>query len=444
MELKVHCPHCHATLMVPLTAAGQAARCPACHTAFNIPTEEEIAEQTASAWIDQDLEEMASEDDQYWQGRLKEETDRKIHDEEIKRKETAREIEKVLASDQPALTTEATPPAPKTQPTSAKPATQTFDPVISRSQAQPVPLRKHYSGGDYPKEFLVTHPRPYLVVTECTQSGVTLSFDARFLADMGFRLSMPVMCAFTGETDRTLLQARPLAFLDQSNGVLKNAYELEAGHEQKLIKGQSRKEMIARMGVLEDLAEPFRYPFPYYLRQDHSSHSLKCYTTKHKDGSTLAHVLMPEGPFAIRWLAQVNGVCGPEYDLLRQDVNRLWQDVWLALDEQIRRRLEVWTNFQPGEKFRYFINDADMRKKDEGLAGVVLTDRRLIYKKFHRQGQFEYGTNARLVVRPDGQFAGLRVKTEDGTFKCAKFHFSDLEKLRDAAKNLGFALDISK
>ena len=158
----------------------------------------------------------------------------------------------------------------------------------------------------------------------------------------------------------------------------------------------------------------------------------------------LAHVTIPDGPMALRWLRHVNGVCGREYDLLSRDVAHLWQNEWTGLDETVRRRLEVWAHFMDGEKFRYFINDTDMPKKDEGLAGVVLTDRRLIYKKFHRQGQVEFGTNAQLIIRADGTMAGLRVKTEDGTFKCARFHFDDLQKLKDAASDLGFGLDIAK
>lgn len=505
MDLKVHCPSetCRATLTVPLSAAGHVARCPLCHATFMIPTEEEIAEQTASSWIEDDIEDLADEIDNEWQQRLKDEAERRAREEELKHSETAREIEKIMATHKDlslaqaaniaALGTAATiaPPKPngdarpldptqahvQSPPTPAQernldtanvvPPAQPGNvatapaPVSTPDDAAPSPEppiekpRETIAPGqakaprqsrisEYPSELVVTEPTPYLLVTRCTQSGVELTFNSRFLMHDGFRLSMPLACVFTGDTDRSKLVARPLAFLDQARGELKNAYDVEAGREARLSQNTTGKEMLARMGIIEQMPEPFRYPFPYYVRTDHSNQSLKCYTSRKGDGPTLAHVMIPDGHIALRWLRHVNGVCGKEYELLTRDVAHLWQNEWTGLDETVRHRLEVWAHFMDGEKFRYYINDADMPKKDEGLAGVVLTDRRLIYKKFHRQGHVEYGTNAQLIIRPDGTMAGLRVRTEDGVFKCARFHFDDLQKLKDAAKDLGFGLDIAQ
>lgn len=510
MELKVHCPSetCRATLTVPLTASGHVARCPLCHATFLVPTEDEIAEQTASAWIEDDIEDLKDQIDTEWQQRLKDEAIRRAQQEELRRQETAREIGKIMAGNKQAIdanhpvfkdgqaaTQVATPSArPLTpnsadtaqavpdQPTATIAANQSPQTATATAQvvapptdwapaapAQPTtasaskadappqennnnetiapgkakaPRQSHVD--EYPTELVIVEPKPYLIVTQCKQSGVELSFDSRFLMHDGFRLSMPVACAFTGDTDRDKLVARPLAFLDQTKGELRNAYDVESGHEAKLNQSLTGKEMLSRMGVIEQLPDPFRYPFPYYVRTDHTNQSLKCYTTRSGDGPTVAHVQISDGPLAMRWLRHVNGVCGREYELLSRDIAYLWQGEWVDMHEQVRRRIEVWARFQNGEKFRYFINDADIPKKDEGLAGVVLTDRRLIYKKFHRQGQVEYGTHAQLIIRPDGTMAGLRVKTEEGTFKCARFHFSDLQKLKDAAKDLGFGLDIAQ
>ena len=498
MDLKVHCPSdtCRATLTVPLTAAGHVARCPLCQATFIIPSEEEIAEQTASSWIEDDIDDLADEIDSEWQQRLKDEAQRRAREEEQRRRETAREIEKIMDSNKegkPAQAVEIaqattapmldspkpigdsrpqdptqktvqssptqlpqsnldtvgnataqTPPvvtaSPTTVPSPVTPNDITPE-TISPSQAK-APRQSHKD--EYPDALVVTEPKPYLLVTRCTQSGVELTFNSRFLMHEGFRLSMPLACAFTGDTDRAKLVARPLAFLDQARGDLRNAYDVEAGREAKLTQKITGKEMLTRMGIIDQMPEPFRYPFPYYVRTDHSNQSLKCTTSRKGDGPTLAHVMVPDGHVALRWLRHVNGVCGKEYELLTRDVAHLWQDEWTGLDEQVRHRLEAWAHFLDGEKFRYFINDADMPKKDEGLAGVVLTDRRLIYKKFHRQGHVEFGTNAQLIIRPDGTMAGLRVKTQDGTFKCARFHFDDLQKLKNAAKDLGFGLDIAQ
>ena len=490
MDIKVHCPRatCRATLTVPLTAAGHVARCPLCHETFQIPTQDDIAEQTVSSWLEDDIEDLEDQTDQKWQQTLKEEAIRKADEEELKRQETAKEIEKIMAGNQqfidalnptstetndptasppPITTTNIVAPAPTaTEPPIQvpRPMTPVPDPTpidnntitptatgdkppsanhetIAPKQAKS-PRKSHQD--KYPSELDIHSSRPYLLVTQCTQSGVVLSFDSRFLEHEGFRLSMPIACAFTGEKDPNLLIAKPMAFLDQPCGEILNAYEVEAGHEAKPSQKQTPKEMLTRMGIIEQFKKPFQFPMPYYVRTDHTNQSLKCTTTSTGDGPIIAHVHIPDSLVAIRWLRHVNGICGREFELLQKDVNHLWHSKWIDLDEAVRRRIEVWVHFQEGEQFRYFISDADMLKKDDGLAGVVLTDRRLIYKKFHRQGQVEFGANAQLIIRPDGTMAGLRVKTDEGTFKCAKFHFKDLQKLKDAAADLGFGLDIAR
>ena len=100
MDLKVHCPSatCRATLTVPITAAGHVARCPLCHATFQIPSEADIAEQTASSWIEDDIDDLADEIDNEWQQRLKEEAQRRAEQEDLQRQQTAKVIEKIMAT----------------------------------------------------------------------------------------------------------------------------------------------------------------------------------------------------------------------------------------------------------------------------------------------------------------------------------------------------------
>ncbi|MCC6580656.1 MAG: hypothetical protein IT440_09450 [Phycisphaeraceae bacterium] len=528
MDLKVHCPGCRAILMVPVEAAGRIARCPACDTKFQIPTEDEIAEQTVSAWLEQDLEELSETVDDQWARRLREEQERRVRESQERKDETADEIEKVLtggeakvepekpkskgrrigemlrlppsASPVPGTTvgrTGAGRPVPASPPSGTDPgtvsATQPKMPVTTPapitpspvSQASPVspvgsapaapprpatppapatplpppmtppaamlqatePLKPGAApqlAAVYPSDLFPATSGPHLLVRNVSQKGIEFAFDSRYLQHARFRLSMPQACAFTN--DRTLgnLMARPLAFTDRSQATVRNAFEIEAGHEFQLTDRTTGRDMLALMGVL-NLPEPFGTPMPYYISQPQRSLSLRCTTQRREqDGGITCFVLIPDGRVALEWLRNVNGVCGEEFDLLARDVSRLWQSEWLLLDERVRQRLDSWVEFVPGERFRYYINDADMSKKDEGLAGIVLTDRRLIYHKYHRHGQVNYGEDASLSVRPDGRFAGLTVKTDEGTVKAAKFHFDDLEKLRDAARELGLKIDYSR
>jgi len=224
----------------------------------------------------------------------------------------------------------------------------------------------------------------------------------------------------------------------------RNAQEIEAGNEFHVLADQSLEHLLASMGTLTQLPTPFKFPMPYYVSESHSNMSLECHTKKREDGGTSCRVLIPNGWYALDWLANVNGICGREYKLPKQDVPRLWSDAWEGVDETVRQRLGTWVGFEPGERFRYYFNDAEFGKKDQGLAGVVLTDRRLIYHKYHRKGAVKYSDNPKLIMRPDGDVAGLTVKTEDGSVKAAKFRFSDLENLIETMKDTGLHVDMAK
>ena len=104
--------------------------------------------------------------------------------------------------------------------------------------------------------------------------------------------------------------------------------------------------------------------------------------------------------------------------------------------------LSTWIGFEPDESFRFYVNDADFGSRDEGMAGLVLTNQRLIYHKRHRHGSARFSENPELAIRPDGDFAALTIKTSQGRAKAAKFRLRDLESLIEAIKQAGLTVDM--
>ena len=144
------------------------------------------------------------------------------------------------------------------------------------------------------------------------------------------------------------------------------------------------------------------------------------------------------------WLCElVNGICGREYRMLAHEVSQIWGDAWIRLDEKVRQRLGTWCEFEPGERFTHYLNDAEFGSKDEGLAGVVMTDRRMIYHRYHRRGSVRFDDKeAKLHLRPDGDDASLVVSTPDGKIKAARFHIADVPKFQSYLKDTGLQVDV--
>lgn len=296
----------------------------------------------------------------------------------------------------------------------------------------------------YPTNLFVDLATPHLVVDSVSQKGVMLVFDSSFLENPGFRVSMPIACAFSGARKRSDLMARPFAFFDQSQGALRNAQEVEAGHEHRMIDAIVTEDLVTLMGRLEKLPPPFNLPMPYYVGIDHVHMSIECHTLRREEGGTTCYVLIPNGWYALEWLRNVNGACGSEYRLLTHDVALLWSKAWEGVSEVVRQRLGTWVGFEPGERFRFYVNDAEFGSKDEGLAGVVFTDRRMIYHRYHRHGSVNFCDNPHMVIRPDGDFAGLTIRSDAGNIKAARFRLRDLDALISAINASGLRLDVEK
>ena len=198
------------------------------------------------------------------------------------------------------------------------------------------------------------------------------------------------------------------------------------------------------MGTIGQLPLSFKYPMPYYVASAHASMSVHCSTQHREDGGDTCYVLLPHGEVALQWLENVNGTCGEEYKVLRRCVELLWSESWQGASEKLRQRLGTWFDFEPGERFAHYFNDGEFGIKDEGLAGVVLTDRRLIYHKYHRKGWIYFSDKGKVTMRPDGEFAGMTLLTEEGNVKVAKIRYNDLELLVDQMRAAGLEVDLHK
>ncbi len=190
------------------------------------------------------------------------------------------------------------------------------------------------------------------------------------------------------------------------------------------------------MELLDRLPKPFDLPMPYYVANQHSLDSLHCTTRNRPDGGITCEVLIPDGQCALDWVIRVNGACGPEFPILEKAIALLWSDAWRELSDKVRQRLNVWCGFEPMESFRLYLSDAEFGKHDYGLAGIVLTDRRLIYCKFHHRGQIPLEQEGILRAQPEGELANLTWQKPDGhTTKVAKLNLSDLAPLIKAMRD---------
>ncbi|NJL31492.1 MAG: hypothetical protein HC898_07610 [Phycisphaerales bacterium] len=218
---------------------------------------------------------------------------------------------------------------------------------------------------------------------------------------------MPIRGAFGGNNNRADLRARPMVWADRSGAVIRSVADVETRYEQPLLPDWIHRDIINAMGIIEGLPRPFCNPMPYFVDKSHLNLSLSCCTFKRPDGGLTCEVLIASGDVALEWLRNVNGTCGPEYEALERELQIIHSDRWALLPEQVRQRVAVWCRFQTRERFMLYLNDAEMASRDAGLAGLVITDRRMVYHKFHHNGQVDLSSPGTLLLKKMDDFIQL-------------------------------------
>lgn len=325
-------------------------------------------------------------------------------------------------------------PAPAPAPRPAR-RVHTYDPVRTRREP-------HVGAGDadhpYPTGLHVEGPIPHLRVDRVDSAGVRFGFDSIWLDDESFRASLPVRCAFSGNTAREKLIARPLVFLDRCQHARPSLEQITAVHENRQLGEHSPREVTRMMGQIEAMPRPFTYAVPYYVATRFAHLPLHCETRDRSSGGITCEVVIPDQLTALDWLARVNGVCGREYQQLEQDLSMRHGDAWQHLSEEARTRIGVWCKLGSREVLRHYFNDADFGKRDQGLAGLAVTDQRLVFCKYHHRGQVRLDTDdAAIVARCEPRFANLSLRVGSDLSRMIKLHRHDLDQLASALNSRG-------
>ncbi|BAM03270.1 hypothetical protein [Phycisphaera mikurensis] len=435
MLMTIDCPACGQPLKVPGEAAGKRAKCNACEARFVVPSAEEMLESTVSSLAEEELQDRR-------RGRAAAAAQRGSP--------AAAAPGGVAAAARPA------PPAPadrsgveaaaggtlvgvpavEPEPSSSSTgdplagAPLTIDsfggsavgiPAIGDGEAEPEEADAPVA---YSQDVAPSGRRPHLVVRRVSVDGVTLGFASEWLANDRFRGSMPVRGVFGGQRERARLKARPMVFIDKVKDPSLQCRLIEIRHEcESPGEGEEgRVLLLKKMGRIAGMRSPFDLPMPYYVDKGEEAPALDCRVLESSSiaSTAICEVTIPHGAVAADWMASVNGVCCEELGMLRREVERMGASAWSRLPRDVRQRLEPWCRFKPRERFLGYFNDPDFTRAERGLAGVVLTDARLIYHRFRRLRDVPLHKPVTLHLREDGPLTRLAVSYGGNRAKVGK------------------------
>ena len=365
MLCKIQCPKCGGALILPLEASGQVGRCSLCHVRFRVPDLSARLEDTAIGWICKSVDGHDPDDDH-----------------------VAREYPPPKPARPATLPRHHVPTHMKVKSTSAQMRQPTEVKVDTVQSAAPV--------------------LPHLTYVGINPAGVKITFDSSLLKSADFRASLPMQCLGCGKTATNQLVAQPIMWIDKAFG--RSSHQLhdhEANHRLHLRDRGSAREVVDLMPPLDQLLPPFNRAMPYFGCEN-CIEDLHVRGTIHADAAgIICEVIIPTGPYALAWIAAINGADAPEYAAVETTYRRLETGNWRTIPMKVRNRLAGWFEFQHDEQFLLYLPDSDYLSRDKGFGGVILTSDRLIFQKYSHHGSLHLTEPASLFVHNDDAFDDL-------------------------------------
>lgn len=363
MLCKIQCPACHGALILSLEASGQVGRCSLCHARFRVPDLSTRLEETAVGWLCSTVEGHDPDDDH-------------------------------VAKEYP-------PPKP------VRPAT--LPEPHHGAGVKLAPGRVHA-----PKPVKLEVPRPaapilpHLNYVGLNPAGVKFIFDSALLKEPDFRASLPMRCLGCGIVATDQLVAQPIMWIDKAFGRSSHhLHDHDSNHRLHMHDRRSAREVVDVMPPLDQLLPPFNRPMPYF-GCERCIEDLHVRGTIHADSSgVVCEVIIPTGPYALAWVAAINGSDAPEYAAVDAAFKRLETGNWRTIPHKVRNRLAGWFEFEGDEQFLLYVPDSDYLSRDIGYGGVILTSDRLIFQKYSHRGSLRLTEPVDLFVRGDGTFDDL-------------------------------------
>ncbi len=146
------------------------------------------------------------------------------------------------------------------------------------------------------------------------------------------------------------------------------------------------------------LPKPFSNPFPYSVCSNCSPIGAVKTHLRTESGLDYCQVCIANLTVALDFYRNNGGRGEPGYQRLLIARRQQKDNQWENLPFVVRTRVSTWFTKQSDERFLGFYSDEDFGRADTGLAGLVLTDRRIVYKKYAACCDYPISRGGQLVI----------------------------------------------
>jgi hypothetical protein len=245
--------------------------------------------------------------------------------------------------------------------------------------------------------------------------SVLMEFPARRLLEPAFRRGMPRQCIKC--SSKSHLYVHVIIF----SGHMTDSISLEAeysagslGLSDQEARTLSADDLLARLPKVPNVPPPANEPMPYWLCD-------MCSAAGVVSGQITGNLAAGQGTCRLKinnvrqaqeFVIAVGGTGADGYDKLEQLISHMVVNPWESVPLTVQHRLEQWFKPEAGERFLAYVPDRDRARTEDGMCGVVVSDRRLAYHTEMRHREMLIGASLRITVASHGLAQRIAINTD--------------------------------
>jgi hypothetical protein len=279
-----------------------------------------------------------------------------------------------------------------------------------------------------------THEEGFRLV-RISSRGALFEFPAEKLYDKTFRGAMPRRCLRCG----TKIHVQPRMIIFGHEMMDSSAAEMDYTPARLELNEHDARTMpieqvLERLPKIQRIAEPGDLPMPYWICDMCSpSNMLFARGDFSGDGKGGACRLQIRRLWrAEEFLINAGGEGAGAHKRLSEELEKSPERPWDMLAGVVQQRLQQWYRPHRGETFVTYVPDATRARTEDGMSGIVVSSRRLIYHSSMRHRESDKGEPLELEFGLRGKEGTLRIKGPNWEIKKIAVTKLGLERLRKA------------
>jgi len=253
-------------------------------------------------------------------------------------------------------------------------------------------------------------PLPRVHFEQFNEEGAFFTFPVQNLLDPELRCSFPHRCAQC--LNRDDLELHYIIWLEKvpaRDAALINETETRSHRVLKQLFDTHGLDWFNALEPVHTLPPPFKEPFPYAICPQCSVPGAVRGRVFTEGATEICRVIIAHPTIALEFYRNNGGRGTPGYQKLLVASRQRKDNQWKSLAAGVRIRINQWYHPRSGERFLGYYADRDFDRTERGTAGLILTDQRLIYKKYAALREYSLTEPGILDIEADRAMASVEV-----------------------------------